>query len=359
MKAPMHRHRIPTNDDMLHSIDPTGLTGYPVDRPLTDAERDLQLKQKERLEVEPYDNLCVIELNSTYLESVDKWFAWKGVTAVLPLLMIFGCVVVWCMMAQIAWARAPGMWPNTEDMWFMVSITVMLLLFAAFMGWFICREWFAYTHYPMRFNRQTGMVHVFQRDGSVLSERWDKLFFTLSYLSELRLWEVRGHVLTRNRATVRATFALSYRGECNVRSSVMPYHSFSGRDLVRAHWEFIRRYMEEGPQAVIDCVDYCMPVAGRRERFGVGLARSLANCAGAPWILYVTEWPICVVVGLLRPLAMRSCKIPQWSAEVEADTVTDANDRHAISGDPVTAAAVAVTPDSAGDHPAPHDKAPR
>ncbi|WP_422824361.1 DUF6708 domain-containing protein [Xenorhabdus bharatensis] len=47
--------------------------------------------------------------------------------------------------------------------WFCLSITL--------------KEWFRKTHYPIRFNRKTKMVHVYQVDGTILSAPWSKIFF--------------------------------------------------------------------------------------------------------------------------------------------------------------------------------------
>jgi hypothetical protein len=74
-------------------MDFTGLVGkFPINRPLTDADRQYQLRQGVRLDVTPIDQLSVIRLNSTFLETVDKWYGWKGFTtafAVTVLLMFF------------------------------------------------------------------------------------------------------------------------------------------------------------------------------------------------------------------------------------------------------------------------------
>src|SRR5690606_5871809 len=51
---------------------------FPVDRSLTEQDRKYQLKQDEKLEVEPYAGISVIKINSTYLEVVDKFFPMKG-----------------------------------------------------------------------------------------------------------------------------------------------------------------------------------------------------------------------------------------------------------------------------------------
>ena len=102
---------------------------------------------------------------------------------------------------------------------------------------------------------------------------------------------------------------------------------------MRAHWKFIRRYMEDGPQAVSEQVQFCMPVDGRRESFGVGMDRVFANIAGVSFLLYWLMFPFCLAVGTFRWFAMRTSKIPQWPAEVEAASTVEPGDPYAIAGD--------------------------
>jgi len=54
-------------------MDFAGLVGkVRANRLLTEFERQSQLYQKQRLDIQPDDQLSIIEINSTYLESVDK-----------------------------------------------------------------------------------------------------------------------------------------------------------------------------------------------------------------------------------------------------------------------------------------------
>eukprot|EP01032_Pedospumella_encystans_P031728 gene31729-35817_t len=184
--------------------------------------------------------------------------------------------------------------------------------------WLLKKESFAYTHYPMRFNRKTRMVHVFRPGGTVLSVPWDEVFFTLGHMPQWNEWEVRGHVIEADRTTVRESFALSYLGSMSPADAELGRTHFSDQDFVRAHWEFVRRFMEEGPQAVSSQVQFCMPVSGRRELARVSMERAFANIAGANIVLYWMLFPFCLAVGLGRVLAVRTSKIPRWPADVEA-----------------------------------------
>jgi hypothetical protein len=210
----------------------------------------------------------------------------------------------------------------------------IIVFFVAWCGiWLLRKESFAYTHYPMRFNRKTRMVHVFRTNGTILSVPWDQIFFTLGCMPPMDDWEVRGHVLDADGVTVRETFALSYVGDISAEDARNGAAQFSSDDFVRAHWEFIRRYMEDGPQLLTGQVEFCMPVDVRRERLWMGVQRVFANIGGAPRSIFVTLAPWCASVSLFRAIAMRTSKIPQWPAEIEAANFIVPQDPYAIVGD--------------------------
>lgn len=306
---------------------------YRAARPLTEQERAHHLKQKQRLNVEPHYQLSVIKLNSTYLETVDKWFGWKGVLSALTLTVIGIFVALYVGLVHVSMTRAPDFRGEKDDAFVLITGAVMIFPFLAGVVWLLCKESFAYTHYPMRFNRRTRMVYVFRPNGTVLSVPWDQVFFTLGHMAQWEEWEVRGHVLEPDNMTVKETFALSYVG-CLSATDVEPTRTqFSDQDFVRAHWEFVRRYMEDGPQAVSSQVQFCMPVDTRRESARVGVERVFANIVGAPLLLYWLLVPVCLVVSAFRFIAMRTSRIPQWPAEVDADCAMEPGDSYAIRGD--------------------------
>jgi hypothetical protein len=218
---------------------------YCVNRSLTDKEQEDQLRQDQRLNVEPLDELCVVKMNSTYLESVDKWFARKGglTASILMGAAMFIAFVGWLMYYTEAKGepRASG---DFLVMLLMMSPVLVLVI------WISRKDTFGYTHYPMRFNRKTRMVHAFRSNGTVLSVPWDQVFFTLGSLPESQEWDVRGHILERDSLTVRETFALSCVGPLLTQIFDPARDQFFAREIVRAHWEFIRRYMEDGPQSI-------------------------------------------------------------------------------------------------------------
>ena len=291
---------------------------FKINRELTDEERANQLSQKQRLNIEPIYQLAVIKLNSTFLESVDKFYAWKGwatLFTVAVVLMLFAFLLLIWVSALLPPFLAPDSairdWldPNhlrvTTD-WFAPSFTIALSApLMALCLWGLCKDSFAHTHYPIRLNRKNRTIYVFRFDGSVLVANWDDLFFALGrsiYLGFQQQWDIRGHVLAADRKTVIETFAFSiFEGE---------------QDLVRRHWEYLRRYMEEGPKSIIGIGDMYMPIANQRETAKMSFHRMWANFAQNAVAAIVTL-PIVVPLWLGRLFAMRTSKIPVWPVDVE------------------------------------------
>ena len=331
-------------------MDFLGLIGsYQKQRPLTELERSQRLDQKRRLNVQPHYQLSVIRMNSSYLESVDKWYAWKGLlTAVgsaIACIFFYGVFSVGFASDGTPWGKM-----TTDERYEQVFFTLVIILLSLpliWLGiWLIRKECFAYTHYPIRLNRKSKTVHFFQTDGTILSTPWDQVFFTLGHLAQWNEWEVRGHILASDRVTVSETFALSYVGSLNAADTAPEATQYSSEDFVRAHWEFVRRYMEEGPQAISEQVQFCMPIDGRRESIRVGIERVFANFANAPFLIYWMMFPFCLAVSFFRVIAMRSSKIPQWPEHVEEDCAIESGDPYAIIGAP-DGERVAVFPEAA------------
>lgn len=306
----------------------------PVERPLTEQERLLHLEQKVLLDLHPHYQLCVIKMNSTYLESVDKHFGWKGASSAVALVVILMFLSLYLGLIHVSMNRDMNSVATNDDSFVLIAAAGMIAPLVVAAVWILRRESFAYTHYPMRFNRKTRMVHVFRKNGTVLSVSWDSLYFTLGKIANTNEWEVRGHVINSSNKAVCETFSLSYTG-------FLPTEFFSvsttrphAEDFLRAHWEFIRRYMEDGPGAVTGQIQFCMPVDKRRESFFVGAERIFANIAGAPFVIYWIMSPICLIVSLSRWFAMRTSKLPRWPHDIEATCSIEPNDSHAIEGAP-------------------------
>lgn len=332
-------------------MDFTGLgAGYPVNRPIAEPEQRRQLRQKTRLNIVPRYQLCVIKMNSTFLESTDKWYAWKGALSAIAIVAILMPIIAlgWiCIQSIFNALDKPTSGADRDGLiWFSIVALILIFFNTLFIAWFLRKESFSYTHYPIRFNRKTRMLHVFRTNGTVSTISWDAVFFTIGHLPMWDEWEVQGHVLDKDGNTVIESFALSYVGSLSARDKVLDCSDPSSEDFVRAHWEFIRRYMEEGPQAVSSQIEFCMPIAAKKESFYVGFHRIFANIARAPTILFLFLAPFCMLFSLARVFAMRTSKIPQWPSSIESACAIETDDPHAIEGAP-DGTRIAVFPDAA------------
>jgi len=318
---------------------------FAVNRPLTESEIELRLLQKSRLDLSPHYQMSVIRMNSTYLETVDKWFLQKGM---LTLISIFGLAVLvgggllmcvrWLLLglatakvtdsgdAQIAYANA-------------IAMGLVLIPITLSIVWLLRRESFAYTHYPVRFNRRERIVYAFRPNGSILAVPWDDVFFTLASVDNTGTsWNIMCHVLDRDGETVLESFALS----------VSDTGSPEGLRILRSHWEFIRRYMEEGPAAVSEQIKFCLPIAKARESFLFGFHLMLAGNSSdkMPWPVLLTSMLFDVVISPFRFFAMQTSKIPNWPPAIETTCTIQNDDPFAIEG-ASDGRRVAVFPDAA------------
>lgn len=136
-----------------------------------------------------------------------------------------------------------------------------------------------------------------------------------------------------DKVTVLETFVLSCLGVMSEHDLYNSTTTFSDDDYVRGHWEFIRRYMEDGPGSIAGQVQFCMPIDRCKERAINGFHRIMANFSGGSFILIAIMFPFCALIALFRALAMITSKIPQWPEEIEAVNVIDTDDPYAIRGD--------------------------
>ncbi len=296
-------------------MDYTGLVPrFPSDRPLTDFDKQHHLKQKARLDVPLLAQLCVVKMDSNRLVSVDRWYGWRGFIALV------GGSIVLLALAGLYVSMEPlfGDFPTENGLWGMLVFGGVAFSGLAGLGsWMAGKELFRWTYYPIVLDRKRRQVHVFRLDGTVLTAPWDKIYFTLGqgkgtfgWLN----WDIRGLILAEDGVTVQETFAF-----CIATSRVENAHS---------HWEFLRRYMEEGPQAVLDAVLYCMPVDGKRESFAFSKERVFSNDAQSPGFMYLTMIPFNYLHTIMRWAVMQTSKIPTFPPEIEATLQPEPGDKY-------------------------------
>jgi hypothetical protein len=289
---------------------------YLLNRPMTPFEKIWEISQKVQSPCPPWYQLAVIKMNSTYLECSDKWFREKGSIAG-PLLVLNAPALFSMFYIPISLIfQFPDLSAGER------MEGVLAALFIVFMcgtvlwigKYFFKKEFFRYTHCPVRFNRKTRKVYLYRDDGTIMVEDWDKLFFYVSAVGmNLDEQEVRFHRLAEDRETVLDTFTLPSRDSKNG-----PY--------VLALWEFVRHYMENGPADLVKNVPFVNDVADRKETFWDGFQTLQASSAGSYAALALIVAPINLWFALGRWIAMRTCKIPVWPNEIEAECVIEPND---------------------------------
>lgn len=278
-------------------------------------EKDRELKKDIRFHTSD-ERLCLIRFNSTFIEMIDRRYRLRGMVATLATVICVG--FLFGAPLYLLWSIYLSSSIRFAD-WIGATIVCTLgFSLGAFCWWLLpVRDFFAYTHYPIRFNRKSRMVHAFVRNGAggVISVPWDKAFFHIGKADgeETYLRDLRCHVLDGSGAIVH-TFAVG--------------HYYDQEDIIRGIYEFIRRYMEEGPAAVVDD-------PGQR-RIDLSTATTWRNCfytvvASLPMSWFSLRYALFPLYGplvLCRWLVFKTCKAPVWPPEVEAESAIEAGDLH-------------------------------
>ncbi|WP_374422602.1 DUF6708 domain-containing protein [Chromobacterium sp.] len=282
------------------------LKNYQINRPLSSEDRKNQLQKDKRLNIKIGHELTVIEINSSYLEVVDKFFFWKGwLTTACTILLTLIAVLLLAFLKVAITERL-----NDFESWL-----ALLFVFAVFspliflLSNSIHKE-INLTHYPIRFNRKSRKIFAFRPDSKILTADWDQVFFTQVSVSG-KYWEFQCHILDKDGETILETFALP----------ALAYGVEEKEDF-KGYWEFIRRYMEEGPASVIDNITACLPIKKKKETLKFSYQR-LAYSLGGPSLFMLLYYTICYPG---RILTMHYSKIPQWPREIEEQCPVEPND---------------------------------
>lgn len=201
-------------------------------------------------------------------------------------------------------------WPNIVGL--LLTTTFLIAAVSFFWRLILRKDFFTHTYYPVRFNRKTRQIYIFRdkRDGGVLTMPWDKGFFHIGQgLRDKRLLDLRCHVLDGK--TVKDTFVTGMY--------------YLQKEQVQQLWEFVRRYMDEGIESLGQVEVWTSPAPTWKNcRIMVGV--TFGGLSGLGAIL----WPLAAPVILTRWLVMKSCKSPQWPAEIEAACRIEPNDPHRL-----------------------------
>ncbi|KEY58773.1 DUF6708 domain-containing protein [Serratia sp. DD3] len=299
---------------------------FKFNRSLNEQERQYQLKQHEQIDLKNQSlasEASVITLNTNYMELVDKYYSAKGVGTLISSVGFIATLSVLLYMVLATLFQYSISW---EDIGFLFFILLFGVPMVIFMFILLKTEWFAWTHYPIRFDRKNRMVHAHRIDGSSYSVPWDKVFFTLGLShgkGASKDYYISGHVLAEDNITVVDTFCLPA--------------THGAREPLKRHWEFVRRYMEEGPQAVISVVDFCLPIEHKRESYNFGLLYLISQYDGIPLFLLPILFPFIFLLSFIfsipRYIAIITSKRPIWSAEIEALCPVAADDPYRVTAE--------------------------
>ncbi|QBM22767.1 hypothetical protein E1B03_10065 [Citrobacter arsenatis] len=299
---------------------------FKLNRPLNQVEWEynLNIKQKINLNGQPVvPDAKVISMNSQYLEVVDKYYAGKGLGSFVA---FFGFTsMLFVVTFLIYFSFFDSNYISLNDVGFFLIFFIPSCAMAIWMFILLKTEWFAWTHYPVRFDRKNRLVHVFRLNGSTYSVPWDSVFFTtgLSHRKDANKdYYISGHVLAEDNKTVIDTFCLPATN--------------SNRKQLERHWEFVRRYMEEGPESVTGVVDFCLPIAKKREGYRFGLLYLLSGFNGAPLFLFPVLFVLALIFSVPRYLAMVTSRVPVWPESIESQCRVDKDDPYLVdaSGNP-------------------------
>ncbi|MDR5735839.1 hypothetical protein QCE47_26315 [Caballeronia sp. LZ025] len=295
----------------MKRMKPRNLKTFKGERFLTQKDCEWHLRIDEPI-VAPHASALAIRMNSTYLEMVDGYYANRGVMSAFGVFAAIVGVVGLVMNIFLSAVEFFSSGRNHNDDLSIFLFTVFttflfsmltfgVVLFNRWIG-----EWFGYTHYPIRLNRRNRMVYVFRGDGTVLEAPWDATYFTLYVVKNIGVpWLGICGLVMKDETTVQEQFMFGY--------------SSSIKENCFRHWEFMRRYMEDGPSAVMnaDGFRYCLPIADRKETPYQGWVALVASDAWNPvfkWLMF----PIHVVSFLGRIVWRATSKVPLWPADVEA-----------------------------------------
>lgn len=275
---------------------------YKINRPLNRSEKNYRLLQGQPKKVKFFNcEQSVIKMNSTYMETVDKFYKEGGTnTQFFALLFfIFSLIYLYSISYVIFFSSK-----EVKDVFIDIAmISGVISFFLIYTGRCLLKEWFKWTHYPIRFNRKNKMVYVFRTDGTVLTAPWNDIYFCQDKEpGPLREWSIRGHILDKDGETVCETFSL---GICENKESMPEY------------WEFIRCYMEEDVVAELSqLVVFCPPIEDRREGYIFGLQRLICMDSRLMWFFFPFMLPLNLVASVCRYITSQTGKIPRWPQEV-------------------------------------------
>lgn len=279
---------------------------FKINRLIAENEQREGLQRKRNDRIEASDRGSLTRFNSTYVEFIDRCFSLRGSMGIL-----IGVAAFLAMIGFSGFFFFNIFTDFSQGHWFALLFLSVFGLTCSLVPALLAlrKEFFTYTHYPIRYNRKTRKVYVFRHNGpgGVLVVPWEEGYFHRGHgMSDKSLLDVRCHVM--DGYTVKDTFATG--------------HSYGDVAPVDELWEFIYRYMEEGPKTVKPPFVSMTASPTWRNCWRMSFIRIGAASPIAQAILLPIEGPLVV----LRWLVFKTCKTPVWPPEVVADCQIAEND---------------------------------
>jgi len=246
----------------------------------------------------------IIAIDDDYIEYVDRHFRYRG-WALMGASVFIGLgltFLVAILHATVSLVDRVGAL-ETGDAYAIGGLIALILGLLAFIVWkLLLRDVLRYQYYPVRFDRREMKIHIFTggRD-KAMSVPWKDVKFVIGRDKPIGpdegfTYDLRGLVMRGDQ--VVHTFAVG---------------SDSGPDpaITLAHWEMIRRFMEEGRSALPfpPLQLYTSVEPSFRNAF-------IIHVSSAGEGLMLIALPLTLPWALFRFLAMKLCRKPVWPAAV-------------------------------------------
>ena len=279
------------------------ITKYKTDRLLSDYELQARLDPEVPIDLPPIDN-GMLRANNVFVEYMDRYFFLRGYAALGGLSVAVLAMWAGVMLAMLL--NEPmhnGELPSTMEA---LLPGIFSFLFFALFFWVlknaVLRDFFSYTHYPVRFNRIARKVYIFQHNarGGVFSLEWKKGYWFVgrSKFGDGFIYDLRCHHLDSD-GVIRFTYAVGHFSET--------------RAEVLQHWEMIRRFMEESPE------DLPFPplvlVVSAEPTWRNCMTIQVGGLSGYSYFFMLMTFPW----AFFRWISQITCRRPRWPDEVEAE----------------------------------------
>ncbi|WP_176502575.1 DUF6708 domain-containing protein [Cobetia sp. 5-11-6-3] len=271
----------------------------PSDRKMNAYELSNILSKSSKGHDTPSDLLSVVEVNNTYMELVDRWYAHKGHT-LLYAICLLGALMFGLLLFLFATISK-----NQVEAWFFYSAMVVIttpFLYMGIKGFLL--EGFQKTYYPIRLDRIKKEIYVVLPKGGFLKADWDDLVIhvaknKISMISGF-FYEIRGYILDKESGEIKHCVTLGYP-------------PWGGYEEALALWEFIRMYMEDGDgyKKCSKIIKVCMPIKHKKESVKFSIIRGMSLLA-PNYVLQLLSSPIMVLFIWCRILSVKTSQLPVW-----------------------------------------------